>query len=159
MRRIFLAFFWFSGLLLGALSFSDAGICNTSWMLGASNGTVSIVSLLCVNILPFLFSAFAVYIFRPFLLWIICFWKGFQFSFVSLGVLCCYPDSGWLVRWFLMFSDIFSLPLLFWFWHKHISDSGSYTGAEVFLFMSIFVLIVSIDYCYISTFLSDLLNS
>lgn len=155
----FLVFFWISGLLFGILCYAKAGTFYSSLMPGALHGTVSIVSTLCVSILPFLFSCFSLCISMPFLLLVICFWKAFQFSYVSLGVMCCFSVSGWLIRWFLMFSDMVCLPLLFWFWHRHISGKYTINGAEVFLLLSLFLLIGSIDYCCISSFLTDLINS
>lgn len=159
MCRIFLAFFWIAGLLLGICLYFAAGSFYSSVMPGALQGTVSIVSLLCISILPFLFSAFAVFASKPFLLLLICFWKAFQFSFVSLGVLCSFSGSGWLIRWFLMFSDMISLPLLYWFWVRHICAKRFLSGTEAFVIVSLFILIGSIDYCYISPFFTNLINS
>lgn len=45
----------------------------------------------------------------------ICFWKAFLHGFVSVGLITCFPDWGWLIRCFLLLGDG-TLPILYWLW-------------------------------------------
>lgn len=155
-RSTILALFWISGLIAGAAAYFFAGHFLSSLMHGILSGSVSIVSLLCVTVLPFLFSAFAVYICEPRLLYPICFGKAFLFSVVSMAVWISFGSAGWLVRWLLMFSDLVSLPLLYLFWLRHISGQRSFSGLEILLVASACMLIGSVDYCCISPFVAML---
>lgn len=154
----FLALSFLLGLVFGVAVFSAAGDSFLSLMRGILSGSVSIVGLLCVTFLPFLFSAFAVSISEPWLLLPVSFGKAFLFSLVSLGLLQGFGSAGWLVRWLLMFSDLVSLPLLYGFWQRHISGERRYCFAECFALLSFFFLIGSVDYCCISPFLADLIH-
>lgn len=154
---VFLALFWTVGLLFGVSFFFFAGKIFSSLMLGVLYGSVSIVGLLCVTVLPFLFSAFAVYLSEPWLLLLVSFWKAFQFSFVSLSILSCFGSAGWLFRWLLMFSDLISLPVLFWYWSRYISGEQGFSCTESLLILSVCILIGSFDYGYVSPFLAELI--
>lgn len=77
---------------------------------------VSIVGLATVSILPFLLSAFAVLISCPVLLPVIVFSKAFLFGTCAAALDLTFGSAGWLVRMLLMFSDIASLPVLYWLW-------------------------------------------
>lgn len=155
----FLALSWFLGLLSGAAIFFSAGIAYFSWMRGVLHGSVSIVGLLCVTVLPFLLSAFAVFISEPWLLLPISFGKALLFSFISLCVLESFGSAGWLVRWLLMFSDLLFVPVLYWFWHRHISGEHCFSGSVSLLLLSLCILIGSIDFCYVSPYLANLIYS
>ena len=153
----FLALSWLAGLLFGAAMFLSAGNHILPWMRGVPYGSVSISGLLCVTALPFLFSAFAVYISEPRLLLLVSFGKAFLFSYVSLGILSCFGSAGWLIRWLLMFSDLMFLPALYWFWQRHISGSFRFSGTESLLMLSFCMLVGSIDYCCVSPLLAELI--
>ena len=83
-----LALSYFAGLLFGVFVFRFAGDRLDSLMRGAFSGAVSIVGLLGVTVVPFLFSAFAVSLSKPALLFPVSFINAFLFCFVSLGMLC-----------------------------------------------------------------------
>lgn len=87
---------------------------------------MSIVSLLSVLLLPYLFSAFAVYIHQSWLLIPISFLKAFFFAYLYVGLTLSFGSAGWLTRNLLMFSDIFTLPVLWWLWLN--LDSGKNTS-------------------------------
>ena len=154
-----LALFWISGILSGVAAFCFAGNPLLPMMRGILDGSVSIVGLLCVTVFPFLVSAFAVYICAPWLLFAVSFLKGFLFGFLSAAILVAFGSAGWLIRWFLMFSELVSLPLLYWFWVRNISGERGFSGAEVLVILSLLILIGSVDYCCISPFLAMLINS
>ena len=155
---VLLAMFWICGILFGASVFLFAGHHLFPLMRGIVSGSVSIVSLLCVTTLPFLFSACSVYVSKPALIFPVCFLKAVGFSYISAGILISYGSSGWLIRWLSMFSNFISLPLLFFFWQRHIGREHNISFLEVFVVLSVLIFIVSIDYCCISPFLAMLIN-
>lgn len=127
-------------------------------MLGSVSGAVSIVSLLSVTVLPFLLSASAVFSSCRWLLLPIAFFRAFLLSYVGMGIYGCFGSAGWLFRLLLCFSELFSTPLLYWFWLRccdpdrgRIAPQGALTGA-------LCLLIGSVDYCLISPQLRSLIN-
>ena len=88
---------------------------SASLMRMALKSPVSIVSFLCISLLPFVMSAILAFFDCPRAVYGICFWKAFLHGFVSAGLLTCFPDRGWLLRCFLLLSDG-TLPVLYWLW-------------------------------------------
>lgn len=158
MSTVFLAFSWLAGLVSGIFAFSAAGDTFLPLMRSCLYGSVSIISLLCVTILPFLFSTLAVYVSEPWLLLAVSFGKAFLFSLIAVGISVSFGSAGWLMRLLLMFSDFCVLPLLYWFWLRHISGQRVFNGFEIAAVLSLFVLIGSVDYCVISPFLASLIS-
>lgn len=154
-----LALFWICGILCGASLFLMAGSSNASLMRGLVSGSVSIVGLLGVTVLPFLISAYAVSISEPKLLFPVCFGKAFCFSYVSAGILWSFGSAGWLIRWLLMFSEFLTLPVLYGYWQRHISGKHPFSGMETGCILALLILIGSVDYRCISPFLAMLINS
>lgn len=154
----FLAFIWLSGLLCG-IGFSNlAGDSFLSLMRIAPSGSVSIVSLLCVSLLPFLFSAFAVYIHSFGVIAGLCFIKGCLFAFVSMGLFLAYDSAGWLLRLLMMFSDLCCLVPLWRCWLHILSraDHGSFRAVGICA--SIAASVVSLDYLYVLPLLAKLVE-
>lgn len=156
--RFFLACFWLSGFLCGISVYLSAGRTLVSLMRSTLLVSVSIVGMLCVTTLPFLLSAFAVFLSRPVLLLPICFEKAFLFAFVSIGIIQAYGSAGWLLRWFLLFSDCTSVPMLYWFWLRHISGDRPLDGLGVALMCALGLLIGSVNYSVIPPFLAGLID-
>lgn len=113
---------------------------------------VSIVGLFTVSYLPFLFSAFAVYIRKTMLLLHIIGIKSFIFVFCGLACYAAFPSCGWLVRTLLQFSDFLLLPVLCWFSVRHMSGHGNLKRDFAFC-TALFVIAGSVDYCVVSPFL------
>ena len=118
--KLFLALSWLSGLGFGGLVFRYAGSNLVSMMPLAVICQPSIFGLLLSSALPFLFSAFAVYICAPRLLFGICFVKAFLLSYISCGVFSAFGSAGWLIRLMLLFSDLWCTVLLYLYWLRHI---------------------------------------
>lgn len=114
---------------------------------------VTIVGLAAVSFLPFLISAFAVSFRRFRLLPLIAFFKALLFSYVSLGIMAAYGDGGWLSCLLLMFTDVLSLPVLLLYW---LRQSRETTQSQDLLFLSLLVLIGSMDYFIISPIAASL---
>ena len=156
--RWLLACVWCCGLALGIYVFWNAGDSSASLMRMAANSPVSIVSLLSVLIFPFLASAAAVLLYKPWLLLAAAFVKAYALAFLSLAVICAFSSAGWLVRLLLMFSQFLSVPLLCWFWIHYISGRIRPAPAVLFLMAALIMLIGSVDYCIVSPFLAGLIE-
>ena len=151
-----LALFWCAGLLTGVHSGTKAGDFFFSLMRMASQSPASIVSLLAVTFLPFLFTAAAVFFSKPWLMLPILFCKGVSFGVCAYGICAAYGDAGWLARLFLLFSDGCTIPLLFWFCLQHLDGGKRAVGRNLAVCAAAVVLVGIADNCFISPFLAAL---
>lgn len=158
MRLIVLACCWITGLLLGIQYATQADDTYFLLMRSAASCRVSITGLLAAVFLPFLFSAFAVYISRPEFLLVICFLKAASFSCCAFALMHAFGSAGWLVRFLLQFSDCCMVPVLVWFSVRHIAKPEKSVWND-FLICSLWMLIVgAFDYCVVSPFLVGLID-
>ena len=125
-RKFFLASIWICGLYFGSFAASQNSAL-VSMMRTAAQSRVSIVSLLPVLLLPFLISAFAVSISKPWLIILVCFSKAFSFGLHVGAISIAFGSAGWLARMLLLFSAGCCVPVLYWFWLRHFS--GRYRSA------------------------------
>ena len=154
----YLAICWCLGLLCGTILFQRADPSFFSLMRSACVGPVSIVGLLGVSLIPFLLSAFAVFISAHWLLLLICLLKAGCFAAVSLGIMEAFGTAGWLVRILLLFSDSISVILLYIFWLRHLCGRRRFCCLDMLLFFSLSTLLSSVDYCIISPFWAGLIE-
>lgn len=147
---VFLALFWSAGLFAGCVFYRNTGDSTVSLMCGALNGAVSIVSLLSVILLPFLLSAFAVYLSRPSFLFLIAFAKAFSLAFVSAGLLSAFGSAGWLARLLLMFSDCCTVPLLWLYWLRYSGKSRKFSPKGTCGTILLVCLVGIFDFYYVS---------
>ena len=157
-RHSVLLFSWLTGLIAGSLSacYSDHSFLSLMHLAPACR--VSIVGLLTALLLPFLCSAFAVYISKQhWLLPIISFLKALALSRIGAGVLIAYRSAGWLICSLFLFSDILLSPILFYYWYHSIDRIRPSAGVSVFCFVSALV-IGCFDFRFISPFLVNLLT-
>lgn len=152
-----LALCWVAGLMGGIWAFFLADDSLASLMRSSVYGPVSIVSLLCVTGLPFLLSAFAVFLSSHWLILLIAAVKGFVYAFICIAVTVSFGCAGWLIRLLLCFTDTFSMPLLYWFWLRCFRFDGSTMGSIAVLAAALFFLTGSVDYCLITPYLADLI--
>ena len=153
---VLLALAFLAGLLVGCFFHTPAELDSVSWMRRVAEAPVSVVSLLSVTLLPFLFSAFAVYVSQYWLLVPIAFWKAMSFSRVACWITAAYGSAGWLMRFLLMFTDLFTLPLLVLFWLRYGGKGRRLTALSALLYCMVAVAIGSIDFWIISPFLAGL---
>lgn len=151
-----LAFSWFLGLASGAYSAASADISNFSLMLVDLDFRVSIFGLLAVQLLPLLFSAFAVYISCFWLLISIAFWKAFSYAYVCTGLMLISGSGGILLCCLFLFSDVFSVPLLCWFWLKAFERSQKAALRCAAALVPAITAIVWLDHQFVSPFLVNL---
>lgn len=153
----FLALSWCIGLLTGAVLFRCAGTSLPSLMRLAVSGQVSIISLFSSILLPFLFSAIAVYFSAPWLLAVVCFFRTCLFSFISCGLLAAYGGAGWLVQLLFMFSEPAGLVILYWYCLRHMTSRRGFSLRETALVFTVITVLGSVEYCFISPFLAGVI--
>lgn len=151
-----LAFAFAAGLTAGVVSCTSAGAVSYSWMRIAAGSAVSIVELLGVILLPFLFSAAAVYLDQVWFLIPIAFCKALSFSQVACTISRAYGPAGWLMRPLLMFADTAFLPVLVFFWIRYGFGGKKMSCWTVLVFFSIAGAIGYFDHCLISPMLAVL---
>ena len=151
--KFLLAFCWVAGLGFGGSGFRYAGSIFVSQMPLAVVSQPSIFGLLISSALPFLFSAFAVYIQLPWLMYGICFLKASSAAYVSCGVFAVFGASGWLVRWLFLFTDIIGTALLYSYCHRHISGVRKFSISCLAAYAGALFLLISADYSFVSQLL------
>lgn len=156
--RLLLALTWLSGWLCGLLFAFLSDDFLISLMRGTLTAPVSIVRLLGASTLPFLISTFAVFLLRPILL-PVCFLRAFLSGLLSGGLVRVFGSSAWLIRFFLMFGDILTAPILYWFWLRGVQNRHRPSFWETAACISAALLIGSVDYRFISPFLARLIES
>lgn len=153
---IFLAFCWCAGLLGGCILSRQTDQIHFSLMREAVNRSVSIVGLFAV-LLPFLISAIAVYFTQVWLIFPVSFLKAFSFAYVAASVTQAFGTCGWLIRLLLLFTDVCTVPILFWCWLRFLNGSLNKRSAEMMLCAAICIAICGFDYFVISPFLNGLI--
>ena len=113
-------------------------------------------SVFVPTVLPVLVSGFAVYSGHPVLLIPAAFWKAFFFSCVGSAAVTAWGSAGWLVGGSMIFGSLCVLPVLWWYWLRHIGGEGF--SVRTFLpALGAAVLIGSMDFLVISPFLTNIL--
>lgn len=153
-----LSLIWLSGLFIGSRFAERSGSDFVSLMRAAPSAGVSIVGLLPVLFLPFLFAAFAVFLLQRWLLYPICFCKAYAFGFVATSVAISYGSAGLLVCCLLLFSDICLMPLLVWLCLRHIRRSTNYLRRDLVICSVCIVAVGCTDCFVISPFLRAVIH-
>ena len=149
--------FFLLGHVLGILLSGSAGTFFLSSMRTVVSSRVSIVSLLSSAVLPFLFSAFAVWLAQPMLLIPIAFWKAFLFSYLGYGLFSAWGSAGWLIAGLVMFGKICAMPLLCWYWLRYVC--GRRFEVPVFcLILGALTCIGMVEYYLIVPFLGSIIT-
>lgn len=156
--RLFFAVFWISGLILGVVTalYIDealfvpfrAMVCRPAPM----------ISLMLTTGLPFLFSAIAVFLSKPWMLIVIAFCKTAVFALVSFMMLLTFGSAGWMMRGMVMFADICTLPFFFGFCWRHL-DKNICVSSSSGIYLIALLLICGFDIYGISPFLTKVLHS
>lgn len=109
---IILAFLSSFGILLGMFC---AGYAGTDFLLlvrTAFHCRASTVGLVFSALLPFLIVAITFFCFSPYFLFPFCFLECMVYGFVYRGIQLAFPSGGWLVAFFLLFTERIVLILL-----------------------------------------------
>ena len=151
--KLFLAILWAAGLIAGGFVFRCTGSDFVSQMPLAVSSQPSIFGLLISSLLPFLFSAYAVYIGLPRLLYGIGFLKACGLGYVSNSVVFAYGSAGWLVRWLFLFTDISAAAVLYCYCHRHISGARKLSSGSFAAYAGILLAVSCFDYSLVSRLL------
>lgn len=152
-----LAVSWVSGLILGVFTACHASELYLLLMRRAVESPVSIVgSLACVT-LPLLFTAFAVYISKPWLIYLICFAKACAFGCTAFSVFCLYGSAGWLVRFLFQFTDLCLAPVFLWFCFQGLRGAQALRSAIPAGAIACGI-VICLDFNVVSPFLGKILG-
>ena len=136
-----LAFCWVSGFVAGLWFYIHNQSTLSSLMRRIVFSPVSIVGFLFAFLLPFLFSAFAVYFHTPVWIFPISVYKAFLFASVSIGVIDCLGSAGWLFRLLLLTGDVLIMPALYLYWLRGLLNASSVRLKSMFLLtIAVFLL-------------------
>ena len=152
-----LTHFLLPGLLLGIWFSGSASDTFHSAMRAVVSSRVSIIGLLSSSVLPLLCSAFAVYIGQPRLLFPIAFCKAFSFSCLGFGLLQCWSSAGWLICALVLFSSACSMPVLCWYWLRHLSGHG-FELLPLCAALGVLMVTGIVNYCLILPFLAAIIT-
>lgn len=114
------------------------------------------ISAFVPTVLPLLVSGFAVYANWQLLLIPTAFWKAFSLSYVAMGLLHVWGSAGWMVVGLAMFGSVSALPVLWWYWLRHIGGE-CFSGRTFLPALGAMVLISWADLALISPFLTKIL--
>lgn len=156
---LFLAFSSCAGAVLGVAIAYNMEPYFFSMMRMAASGHVSIVGLLLVIIFPFLISAIAVYLSKPYLFLPLSFFKCCVYSLVLCGICIEFSSAGWLVCMFLLFSDTFTILALHFFWIRYLHGFRKFAFKELLITLSASLCFCFLDYIWVSPFLFTLMNA
>ena len=144
---------WIAGLIFGTIMAAAASDAYFLLMRIAPKSTVSIIGLAVTVLLPFLLTAFAVLSDRSLWLYPICFTKVFAFAFSGYGISAAYGSAAWLVRFLFQFSDILTIPILFWFTFRHHKGRRPGWKRDFGIGCVLELLVCCLDLWFISPFL------
>ena len=153
-----LPFCWGLGLLLGATYGYRADRSYVLLMRIATSSRMTIVGLFVTLYIPLLLSASAVYLKHPQWLIPICFSKAFLFASCGCALFVVFGSAAWLVRLLLQFSDLCTIPFLYWFCMRNITGRNLNTQSD-FLVCCVAAAIIGIfDFGVISPYLVKLID-
>ena len=142
---------------LGAWFAGTSGNTYILLMRMAASRPVSIAGSAVSVLLPFLVSLFIIVHSKPWLVYFICGIRIFLFSAAARALDCAFGSAGWLVRLMLQMTDLCLIPVLIWF--SLLSLVRKPTKHVMTCCILFAAAIGMLDYCVISPFLANLINS
>ncbi len=116
-RVTMLAFIWLAGLTVGTLIAARFST-TVSFTLRFHP---SFLQILFLSLLP-LWLSFLAFCGSAAFLFIIAFLKAVSFGFSSVLLICFFGEAGWLIRFLMMFSGVFSVCITWIVWLTHIAN-------------------------------------
>lgn len=153
-----LACLWCAGLVSGLFVVFGASDSLHSLMLPAIYARVSIVGLLSGLLLPLLLSYIFFRLSVQRLVFAVCFLRAALFGFCACGVVLSCGSAGWLIQGLMMGSDLFSIPLLYVFWLRHIDGSIRNLDRDLFACAGVTVVIGLLEYFLAVPFLARIVT-
>ncbi len=157
--RCVLAYFVFSGAILGVLVSYNADPCFLSMMRMLPHQHVSIVDLLFLILLPFLITSVVSFTGKTYLLFPLSFFKSFLYALMLSSICIVFGIGGWVVSGLLLLTDSVCYVILLWYWIRHV-DGLKVSAISDLLFIFVVSLLVGLlDSFFISPYLANLVNS
>lgn len=157
-RVVLLLLAWTCGFLSGLHIAAATFDTYASLMRAAADSRVSIVGLFAALTFPLILSTISVQLSAPLLFLPLSFAKAFGFAYCAYSAMYAFGDAGWLITFFLLFSDFGLSMILLWLWIRNISSTGHSFRKDALLCACIAILLGSIDCLYISPFLRALFH-
>ena len=142
---------------LGVVFTASVGNVYLLLMRKAASCLVSIVGSTVTVILPFLVSFYLVVHSKLTLAYFICAIHIFILSSAWYAILCSFGSAGWLIHGMLQFPNLCLTVVLVWLLFTRITNQ--YSRRFLFGCVIIAFIIGMIDYCLISPFLANLLET
>ena len=149
---------WISSLTLGILTARYSAHFLTPMVQSAVGLEPTFPALFRSAVLPFLLSAFAVFLSEPWLLLPICSMKAFGFGFCASGVYLAFGTAGWLVRFLFLFTDVLVIPILLFYCLRQLRSEKSFHLIEPLTFVGISSALAAVDYYVIAPFLVSIID-
>lgn len=157
-KIILLAFYAFTGLLFGSLIIRHIDPSFYTLMRSVLSNSVSIVGLIVVNFLPVLITSVIALLSKPYLFFPLSFFKNFSLVVVRCLVFFSFGQAWWLIGNMISLSNVVVMPLLYWFWIRHINGIRNSAHKDIIIcFAGSFVACI-IEFIWVSPFLFQLLN-
>ena len=146
---------WVAGIICGSFIAVFVGDTYYSFLEVATSHPVSFAGLALSIALPMLLLYFAVRVNIRSLLLVTVFVKVTLVTACTLGLNAIYGPASWLVRLFVQFSDILTLPIFCWLSLRGIRNPFSKVTC---IAVSVWYLLICLtDYCVISPFFAGLI--
>lgn len=139
---------WILGLIIGSLAGLSCGDLSRSELLRTLSARPSFVRLLICSIFPFAFTLAAVLCGRGIFVYFLSLVKGFAVSCTGCICLICFGSSGWLVRSFLLYSQIATMPALWYLWLSCCREKERISLSSLGLLLFYVSAVVFLD-CYL----------
>lgn len=149
---------WTLGLISGALAGSFRATDYFSLMRRALCAPVSVVSLFICVILPFAVTIVAGFWGKPWFIYVLSATKAFAFTYTGSICLISFGVSGWLVRVLLLFTQIATVPALWYVWLSFCRRKKELTYFSFSLLLLYLALIVLLDYYLIAPYLTEVIT-
>lgn len=155
-----LAFFWICGIFCGLLLFAATEHNTILWMRRIGETSIGWSSLLFVSLIPFLLSFAAEFLHIFYTIYPLAFFKAMVVAFACSSLFGTFGNAAWMMGFFLLFHDIFSLPILYFNWLRCIRNNKGSCGLGYTLFrVSAVILVYSVDIYVMLPFATSILNA
>lgn len=154
-----LAGLWIIGFLYGVHSVHTEGEAFVCAMHSAAACRMSIIFPFGALVLPFVYTAFSLYISRPMLIYPLCVLKAVLYGAASYALVFAFGRASWLVSAFLLFSDHLSIFILWLIWIPALTGRNSFSWRKSLIEVSFVIAAGILDYLFISPYLVFLISN
>ena len=150
-----LSLVWILGLLCGCHMGTTYCAMFSSYFYDLRTVPLSFVLRLISSTLPLFLTLSLAAVFRCEASLLIVFCRAFCFSAILSACACVYSSAGWLVCSLMFFSSFLLNPVYLYFWYLLLSKQRL-SKQLLFAFFAMHIIVVLVDYSFVSRFLSSL---